>query len=271
VVLAVVALLGFAAYVVTHKDNSSGFYKALQKANDPRSWVPPQSTESPNAAPKPVAPPVVAPPPPLNPDPNVETIQGRVVNGVYVPGVPKNDEGNKAGATSGAGGAGGPPKPPDQTSAVESKGAKILANGEHAAHTDKNKTIPKTIRATQGEAEAYKEALRQGEIGLQRPGKVSEGGVDFITATENRINGEVTILITDVKTSTIGKFPAAQSGLIPIEWGREVEAAVASGRLDLGNKGLENRVRDAFRAGRVFPRQINVDYSPKGQGKISGF
>jgi RHS repeat-associated protein len=74
--------------------------------------APPSSTQT-SEAPKPVSPFVVAPPPPLNPDPNIETIQGeRLANGVYLPHVPKKDEGKKLSPTAGAGGAGEPPKPP---------------------------------------------------------------------------------------------------------------------------------------------------------------
>jgi hypothetical protein len=48
----------------------------------------------------------------VKPDPGVETIKGTVVNGVYVPAVPKDDVRTKTPAA--AGGSGGPPKQTDQ-------------------------------------------------------------------------------------------------------------------------------------------------------------
>jgi RHS repeat-associated protein len=65
---------------------------------------PPPSTSAP---PKP-APPVVTPPPVK---PNPDDVKGTMVDGVYVPGVPKKDEGRKPGPSPG--GAGEPPKPPN--------------------------------------------------------------------------------------------------------------------------------------------------------------
>ena len=115
---------------------------------------------------------------------------------------------------------------------------------------------------------AYKAGLLRGEIGLQRPGKVSEGGTDFISAVEDPVTGLYDIVITDVKTSVAGEFPTSATG-IPITWGDEVRDALA--RLDLGDPALEAQIWDAFEQGRVFPRQLNVDYSAAGQGAVSGW
>ena len=58
---------------------------------------------------------------------------------------------------------------------------------------------------------------------------------------------------------------------IPLTWGEEVRAAIAFERLDLGNTRLEQEIRKAYSSGRVFRRQLNVDYSAIGQGMITGF
>ena len=77
----------------------------------------------------------------------------------------------------------------------------------------------------------------------------------------------MTIFLNDAKTSVRGKFPRP-STTIPIAWGPYLRDALS--RLDLGDEALEREVLNAFRVGRVFLRQINVDYSPSGQGRIDG-
>ena len=132
-----------------------------------------------------------------------------------------------------------------------------------------NRSLVTSIRAAQGEAEAYKAVLTRGEIGLQRPGLVNESGVDFITARLNA-RGLMEIVMNDVKTSTMGQFPApAQT--VPPAWIADLQSAIGPERLSLGNAALEQAIRDAASNGRVVARQLNVDYSPKGQGRITGF
>jgi len=96
-------------------------------------------------------------------------------------------------------------------------------------------------------------------------------GTDFITA-RIKPSGEVEVLVTDVKSSTVGRFPSPRT-TVPPTWQAEVQAAVATGRLNLGDPVLEGQIRAAVNAGNVRPRQVNVDYSPtpQGQGRMTGF
>ena len=119
------------------------------------------------------------------------------------------------------------------------------------------------------EAEAYKAALRRGEIGLQRPQGANINGTDFISAAPNT-QGVMEVIVTDVKMSTTGRFPAPRS-TVPPAWVAEVRAAVAPGRLNLDDPILEQQIRDAVAAGRIRSRQLNANYSPARQGRITGF
>lgn len=92
-------------------------------------------------------------------------------------------------------------------------------------------------------------------------------GVDFITAAQTEI-GETLIYVNDAKSSLRGVFPVPVSG-ISISWSRQVQEAIAPGRLSLGDEALELEIRRAFAEGNVFPRQLNVDRSR--QLTISGF
>jgi hypothetical protein len=125
------------------------------------------------------------------------------------------------------------------------------------------------IRADIGESEAYKQALGRGEIGLQRPMGANVAGADFITAILDA-NGSMEIVVTDVKTSEIGKFPVPKTH-IPGVWQAEVAEAIAPGRLNLNDRNLEAQIRSAYQAGRVRLRQLHANYSPSGQGIITGW
>jgi hypothetical protein len=142
------------------------------------------------------------------------------------------------------------------------------------------------IRADVGEAEAYKEALLRGEIGLQRPAGANVPGVDFITATRLGLSSIREIICTDVKTSGIQRFPSPKT-VLRRTWWAEVQSAILRPRLRLvlirtdidgptqlpafGLHRLEDEIINAFAAGYVRRRQLNADYSPSGQGVISGW
>ncbi len=147
---------------------------------------------------------------------------------------------------------------------IESRGANLVENGTVMGSARTSRSIVTSIRAALGEAEAYKQALRDGEIGLQSPLHANAPGPDFITAQLDS-RGQFRIFVTDVKSSTVGRFPTPKT-FVRTDWGKHVREALE--RLDLGNPELEALVRDAFDNGRVFPRQTNVDYSPSGQGRI---
>jgi len=117
----------------------------------------------------------------------------------------------------------------------------------HATSTFSNK----------GESLAYHEArFTQNEIGLQAPAGANVPGTDFITAARSRTTGLMEIIVTDVKTSMKGNFPAPKT-TIKGSWRTEVLDAV--GRLQLGDAGLEAEIVDAVMNNRIRLRQLNVD------------
>jgi hypothetical protein len=171
-----------------------------------------------------------------------------------------------------------PLTPQNSTSAVqapggvavrESAGASTRTGTFQSASAQTPRSMNTAIRADIGEAEAYKAALERGEIGLQRPGGSNVPGADFITAAEGP-NG-IEIFVNDAKTTSVGTFPKPKGPSVKPTWQAEVNDAIQPGRLDLGDAVLEQRIRDAAAAGRVRVRQVNVDYSPAGQGGLSGF
>ncbi|HJP89012.1 MAG TPA: hypothetical protein VJ850_08265 [Candidatus Limnocylindrales bacterium] len=114
------------------------------------------------------------------------------------------------------------------------------------------------IRGAGAEFEAYHTALRDhGEIGIQRPGRVNEGGPDFITA---RVlpNGTVQVIVSD---ATINLNKRTYSA-VPTRWYGEIDLAVAPNRLQLGDPALEAQIR-AVVAARVFTmRNLEIRTSP---------
>lgn len=151
---------------------------------------------------------------------------------------------------------------------LESEGAAPRSGQFQSASAQTARSLKTAIRADIGEVEAYKVALAQREIGLQRPGGANLPGEDFITAGRNA-NGEMVVYVNDAKTSTIGKFPKPETGPLPRTWQQAVQDAVGPQRLKLPNNAqLEAEIRDAVAKGRVVRRQVNVNYSPAGQGTI---
>jgi hypothetical protein len=151
----------------------------------------------------------------------------------------------------------------------ESTGASPRGSTFQSASARTGRSINTAIRADVAEAEGYKAALLRGEVGLQRSQGANVKGTDFITAAPNA-QGVMEVIVTDVKMSTTGRFPASRS-TVPPAWVEEVRAAVAPGRLKLNDPILEQQIRDAVAAGRIRSRQLNADYSPAGQGRITGF
>lgn len=172
-----------------------------------------------------------------------------------------------------------PPSPPAQqpqqqqpsTSTLpESTGASPRGSSFQAASARTARSTVTAIRSDVGESEAYKEALRRGELGLERPqGSNVPGRADFITARP-ATGGQWEIVVTDVKTSTTGKFPAPGTSM-PTPLGAQIRSAIGQGRLNVGNPAVEAQIRAALDQGRVVFRQVNVNYSPAGGGSMTGF
>lgn len=154
---------------------------------------------------------------------------------------------------------------------IESAGASPKGGQFQSASAQTQKSMATAIRADIGESEAYKAALRNGEIGLERPQGTNVGGRgDFITARKTP-SGDYEIVVTDVKTRTTetSKFPKPKTSM-PGSWGVQVRDAISSARLKLGDPALEKAIVKAADEGRIWSRQVNVDYSPTGGGSITG-
>ncbi len=151
---------------------------------------------------------------------------------------------------------------------LESQGAAPRGGQFQSASAQTSRSMNTAIRADVGESEAYKAALARGEVGLERPGGANVPGADFITAGRNA-KGEMVVYANDAKTSTVGNFPKPATGAPPRTWQQAVQDAVDPQRLKLpNNPKLEAEIRDAVAKGRVVRRQVNVNYSPAGQGNI---
>ena len=143
------------------------------------------------------------------------------------------------------------------------------ALGTRTASAQTPRSLVTGIRADEGEAAAWRQALLRGEVGLQAPMGANLAGPDFMTAQFGG-NGQATLIVTDVKTSMVGSFPAPATAM-PATWTAELQAAIQPGRLNIGDPVKENAIRQAFAQGRVRLRQLNADYSPTGGGAITGF
>ena len=168
-------------------------------------------------------------------------------------------------ASTGAGGVAAP-------QILESAGASTRGPQFQSASAQTTRSIRTAIIPDVGEVHAYKEALLRGEVGLQRPLGANVPGADFITAAREGPRGELWVIISDAKTRSVATsaFPTPATSM-PAAWRAEAAAAVAPGRLVLGNAQLEAEIAAAFAAGRIRPRQLNVDLSPVGQGQVTGW
>jgi hypothetical protein len=165
-----------------------------------------------------------------------------------------------------------PPQSGPPSGIMESKGANLMPASFQSASAGTPRSVITSVRADVAESQGYIQALMRGEIGLQRPSGSNLQGPDFITARPNPQTGVMEILVNDMKMSTVGQFPAPATQM-PATWMAETQAAIAPGRLDLGNPALEAQIRQAFQQGNVRLRQLNADYSPAptGQGRITGW
>lgn len=163
----------------------------------------------------------------------------------------------------------GPPLTEAGTTIQESAGASPKGQEFQSASMEKASAFPRTIRADVGESQAYQAALKAGEIGLERPqGTNVAGRADFVTAARDP-SGEMWIIANDAKTrsSATSSFESPKPGLRP-GWDAQVKAAVD--RASLGNPIIEAELQAAYKAGRIWVRQVNVDLSAIGGGAMSG-
>jgi hypothetical protein len=115
----------------------------------------------------------------------------------------------------------------------------------------------RTIAADRAGAHGYNELLNNKEIGILRPGNISTGGVDAITAEVK--DGKAKIFLNDFTTPDQPK-PAKKSHE---KWAAELGVAAATERLKTGNEEHDNAIAQAIKEGDIYVRAVRVDLSPE--------
>jgi len=118
-------------------------------------------------------------------------------------------------------------------------------------------TFVRTVGADVAQAHGYNHLLSGGELGILRPGNISRGGVDAITAKV--VNGKAQIFLndfTDVDTSK----PSNKDK--QARWFKELQTAVADNRLDFGDPATNAAVVKAIKDGEVYVRTVRIDTAP---------
>jgi hypothetical protein len=95
--------------------------------------------------------------------------------------------------------------------------------------------------------------LDAGELGILRPGNISTGGVDAITASIQ--GGRARIYLNDFTSPGTGK----PSKPTHTKWRGELERAVRGGRLDFGDEATNRAIREAIDAGEIYVRPVRVE------------
>jgi hypothetical protein len=116
--------------------------------------------------------------------------------------------------------------------------------------------FPRTVGAEVAQSRGYNELLSSGERGILRPGNISTGGVDAITAEIK--DGKAKIYLNDFTS------PEAWKGVKSThpDWRAELNDAVA--RLDLNDKAAEDAIHQAIKDGEVYVRPVRVHTTGQG-------
>jgi hypothetical protein len=114
--------------------------------------------------------------------------------------------------------------------------------------------------ADQREAQGYRQLINDGEQGLLRPGNVSTGGVDAITARIGA-DGKADVFLNDFTTPGAAKSPKATHQ----QWKGELDNLVRSGRVQFADPQVQAAVLKAINENppRVFVRTVRVDFPAK--------
>jgi hypothetical protein len=131
--------------------------------------------------------------------------------------------------------------------------------------------FPRTIGADARQAAGYNACIDANEYGILRPGNVSTGGVDAITAA---VAGDRAKIYLNDFTS-----PGASKSSKPahLDWAHELRDAVgtdpATGkpRLDLQNPRVEQAIRKAIQTGEIYVRTVRVDIPPDAPTPVVRF
>jgi hypothetical protein len=121
-----------------------------------------------------------------------------------------------------------------------------------------NKVFGKTIQATVAESNGYKHLIAGGERGIIRPGNVSTGGVDAITA---HVDGAKTkIFLNDFTGPATSKGAKATHQ----DWLGEARTAIQDKSFGFGNQRTNSAIKNALKNGEVYVRTVRVENTPQG-------
>nr|WP_083794928.1 DUF4157 domain-containing protein [Bradyrhizobium sp. ORS 278] len=127
--------------------------------------------------------------------------------------------------------------------------------------------FPRTIGADVAQAHGYNGLLDAGELGVLRPGNVSTGGVDSITATVE--GGKAKIYLNDFTSPGTSKPAKPTHG----DWAKTLDAAAKQGRLSFGDPDIEQAIQQAVKDGEVYVRTVEVslpEVATPGSGPKNG-
>jgi hypothetical protein len=138
------------------------------------------------------------------------------------------------------------PPTPGATTSTELEAPDIDPSAAHA--------FPRTITADIAQMQGYNRLLDNGERGILRPGNVSTGGVDAITAEVT--GGKAKIYLNDF---TSPATPKAATKPTHTAWAGELADATAGNRLNFNDPAVEAAIRQAITDGEVYTRTVRVE------------
>ncbi|HWM24561.1 MAG TPA: DUF4157 domain-containing protein [Chthoniobacterales bacterium] len=126
----------------------------------------------------------------------------------------------------------------------------------------------RTVAADRAQAHGYNHLIDDGELGILRPGNISTGGVDAITARIQ--NGKAKVYLNDFTTPGTAKASKETHQ----KWNNELSDAVAGQRLSFGDPKIDAAIREAITPPPEVPREVyvrtvRVDLSPQGGGAVT--
>jgi hypothetical protein len=119
------------------------------------------------------------------------------------------------------------------------------------------------VGADLAQAHGYNTLLDKGERGILRPGNISRGGVDAITAQVS--GGKAKIYLndfTDIDTSKPNKATHQN-------WHKELLEAVSGNRVNFSDKATDSAIKKAIEDGEVYVRTVRVANSDNGSRTVT--
>jgi hypothetical protein len=141
----------------------------------------------------------------------------------------------------------------ESSGAGTGKGLQSNVTARAGSTANRERSFTTGPAAARAEFEGYQFLLKNGELGIKRPGNVSTSGVDAITV---RIEGDKTrLFLNDFTTPGVSKGPKPNHR----QWLSELDEAMRSGSVDFGDAATNAQVRAAWQNGEVYVRTVRVE------------